>query len=67
MNKREPRLSQTDYVNREGRECPWCESTHIYRGDPLFGGKTMTMDAECALCDSTWEEEYKLTGYQEVK
>jgi len=67
MNKREPKLSQTDYVNREGRQCPWCESTDVYWGDPLFNGSTLNIDAECRDCGHVWEEEYQLTGYREIK
>lgn len=67
MNKREPKLSQTDYVNREGRECPWCESISIMSHDHWSKGAKLFYAFSCTDCDAYWVEDYKLLGYREVK
>jgi len=68
VNKREPKLSQTDYVNRGGGECPWCENTSIrWGGDYWTEGDIVHVDGECQNCGRAWIEDYKLTGYTEVK
>jgi len=67
MNKREPRLSQTDYVNRYGGECPWCESTDIQRSDHAFNRNMAALDMYCSRCGESWTADYKLIGYMEVK
>jgi len=66
MNKREPRLSQTDYVNREGAQCPWCESGNLEGHDRDFGRGMATLEVGCLDCEQFWIEEYQLTGYREV-
>jgi len=67
MNKREPRLSQTDYVNRGGRECPWCGSGDLEGHNGSFNCDSATLEVGCLSCDRYWTAEYQLLGYREIK
>ena len=61
----EPKLSQTDYVNRGGGECPWCGSIDLQGHEHLFDEDTAELEVTCDLCGKAWTEEYKLSGYRE--
>ena len=63
---KEPKLSQTDYVNRQGKQCPYClEKTVSLTRDWSLEGTMMLFEAECLSCNDYWIEEYELAGYRE--
>jgi transposase-like protein len=67
------RLSQKEYVNDCGLKinldtlcrCPFCHSTMIERdGSIEFVENKVLQKIDCLNCDKTWQDVYKLVGYQ---
>jgi len=56
-------ISNEDYINNEGRNCPYCGS------DNLIGGSLEVEDAkalchvQCVNCSKTWSETWVMEGY----
>lgn len=59
-----PPLSQKEYVDGNGLNCPYCHATSLMFDDDLaLGGSLVTLRCECENCHMVWEERYELTGY----
>ncbi len=62
-------LEQT-YLKGKGLCCPVCGSNNImYVGDESQRKDLMvlTRDIECHDCESEWKDEYKLSGFIDLK
>ena len=61
------RLSDAEYVNGGGSNCPYCGSLHIegVAGVNVEGGMAL-QEIRCLDCDSAWQDIYRLIGYQPV-
>ena len=60
-------LSQREYVNNYGTlcRCPFCHSTMIEGdGSIEFEENKVWQKIYCLNCDKTWQDVYKLVGYQ---
>jgi len=63
--KIKPIVSQTSkqYVANGGVRCPKCMSLHITGGAIGYSVGALKLSVSCNICESKWEELYKLTGY----
>lgn len=58
-------MSQIQYVRNLGSICPFCRSEDIEAKWIGFevSDNGVTQTFSCNNCDSTWYDQYKLTGY----
>ena len=67
---RVPKMDEYGYADNDGQQCPMCGSEDIEGGqwhrdagvDPSIAWQKMYCDG----CGSTWEDEYKLIGYNDL-
>lgn len=62
--KKIKRLSQKEYVKGDGMTCPFCHSKMIEGdGSINFEGDIVSQNIYCLDCHKTWQDLYKLVGY----
>ena len=65
-----------DYIEKEGSECPFCNSREIaavdmdrdvYEGEyePIFGGE-VKREVVCSSCGKSWREYYRMHDIEEL-
>jgi transposase-like protein len=64
---RTPRLTEEQYAEKLGCQCPFCKSTNIFGKSSNFDAGTISQDIECDDCSATWQDVYTLTGYDNAK
>lgn len=62
--EKEP-MSQAEYVQMKGAQCPFCRSTDIEGGPFNVNEGTASQEMGCNECDAEWADTYTLTGYAE--
>lgn len=60
-------LSDEEYVNRGGGQCPKCGSEEITGYDVDIEGKYATQKTSCDSCGEAWYNVYQLVGYSNVE
>tara|TARA_Y100000034_G_scaffold130791_1_gene190156 strand:- start:448 stop:735 length:288 start_codon:yes stop_codon:yes gene_type:complete len=78
----EPALSSEQYVDQRGMVCPICEDTRfVYPTTPIKitgrmedrfvvdmeGCDLLLLPMECKECGATWEDNFELTAYSNLK
>lgn len=58
-----PRMTNQEYVNNKGTNCPFCGSENITVDNAETDGNTASQTCYCSDCNSDWEDIYKLQGY----
>lgn len=57
-------LTQKEYLNAQGQQCPFCRSRHISQvGDPQVDADYARADVKCEDCKSEWVDLYTLAAY----
>jgi hypothetical protein len=57
-------LSQKEYVDGGGLNCPYCHAMSLMFDDNLgLSGPIVMLRCECENCHMVWEKRYELTGY----
>jgi hypothetical protein len=56
-----------EHVENEGAKCPACKSGQIEGDSISIEGKNAYQPMWCNSCPATWVDEYRLTGYAELK
>lgn len=64
---RTPQLTQKEYIEKLGIQCPFCKSTNTHINDTDYDAGTISQDIECDDCNATWQHVYTLTGYDNAK
>ena len=56
-------LTEKEYVEMKGTKCPACGSIELEGRSINIDGGTATQGMSCLDCCATWEDVYKLSGY----
>lgn len=58
-------LTSVQYVNFEGKFCPYCDSKHFITLGPVDVGddKTGYQHMYCQKCGKKWYDQYQLVGF----
>lgn len=56
-------ISQEEYVKIDGMICPECESEDLKWSPIRIGSGGISQRVHCQNCDSSWYDEYELSGY----
>lgn len=61
-------MDNQEYVQTCGELCPYCKSGEV-KGHSLesVGSTLVLRGCACERCGSEWEEEFHLTGYEEIQ
>lgn len=63
-----PRLTDSEYVEKDGNVCPYCGSDATDGTARVnFEGREAFQDIECMSCGEKWTDTYELTGYVPYK
>jgi transposase-like protein len=58
-------MTHEEYISHGGSKCPYCESTNIAADGMLeVDGTDAWQDIECEDCGETWQDVFKLVGYE---
>lgn len=60
-------LSDVQYRQAGGCQCPVCGSDNIEANGSDVQGETCYQDVSCNECDASWNDVYKLVGYDDLK
>ena len=67
----DPALTPEQYVDQSGIPCPGCGDTRFvhYRNDDdtQITPNSVWVGVSCTECKATWDDEYALTGYTNLK
>ena len=58
------KLTDTEYVEAEGSNCPYCRSVDLLAHLPEMEAGKIEVQEECLDCDRQWWAVYKLTGWE---
>lgn len=62
-----PKLSEAEYVANGGSRCPMCNSFNIRTTDEMDPNGTIGLqEVKCASCGATWQDRWKLDGYENI-
>jgi len=62
-----PKLSSRQYVKIGANVCPSCKSDNINGGPLEVDGVIAWSTVNCAECDATWEDIYRIEGYEHLR
>ena len=57
-------LTEKQYVAEGGGKCPVCKGTDIVGGSTDYIGDTIIQEIHCQVCQASWNDLYKLDGYE---
>lgn len=64
MNRPEPISTEAEYVNDNGRLCPFCHCDRLMgEADLEVVGTRVYQTVFCDSCDETWTDRYILAGF----
>lgn len=55
--------SQAMYLDDSGTRCPFCGSDAVYAGNTHLRKGGLDQEINCGECQTTWYDQYTLTGY----
>jgi hypothetical protein len=60
-------MTDAQYVENEGRLCPFCGHDQVVGDKPEVNGTTVTLDVTCSnsQCEKEWHDRYALVGYNQ--
>ena len=60
-------MTDAEYVARKGTSCPWCGSNDLEAqvDEAQADGNDAMIPVSCLACGKSWEDLYKLAGYEE--
>lgn len=65
--KIKPILSPRKYVASSGCKCPSCFSGNLSADTPQIDGPSVWVGVSCNDCGASWNDVYKLVGYEELE
>lgn len=68
--KKEITMPKTDrqYIKTSGQQCPSCEAHEVTTVDHVeTDGGSAWQEVKCDSCEATWQDIYKLTGYDNLE
>lgn len=65
--KPKPLMGQRTYLKHGGGKCPACESKAISADELNIDGAQAWCGVSCNDCGATWNDVYKLAGYEELE
>jgi hypothetical protein len=60
-------MPNEEYVFLDGSKCPNCHSDHFNTFEFKSDGGDVWQKCDCMDCNATWQDNYKLTGYSNLK
>ena len=57
-------LTEQEYIERGGNNCPKCESDDIEGGIVQVDSNTAYQDVSCNECETEWRDFYTLTSHE---
>ena len=60
--KRADPMSDAEYLEHKGTQCPYCEGTMLQGGPVNIDAGTASQEIFCNDCGSAWADTYTLTG-----
>jgi len=62
-------LSEDDYFDGGGVQCPVCGGFHCVKAEKDFEGERpeLTQTVSCFRCGAIWQDKYSLVGYEDLR